>query len=149
MFGLGFWEVVVIVVVALLFVGPDRLPNFFRALGRATREFQRASKELRENLSLDEPPPPLRRYPPRKPPVTDVRAEPALGDLPRLPSREVELPKPPPAEWPEALPIPAETKPSEPFDAPASSPEPTSTPPEPRASASGPTPPTAKNGEET
>ena len=77
MFGLGFWELVVIAVVALLFVGPDKLPNFFRALGRATREFQRASRELRENLSLDEPPP-TRKPPVRRPP-TDVPAQPAGG----------------------------------------------------------------------
>jgi TatA/E family protein of Tat protein translocase len=136
MFGLGFWELVVIAVVALLFIGPDKMPNFFRALGRATREFQRASRELRENLSLDEPPAPLRRYPPRKPPPTDVHAEPALGDLPRPPSRQVELPKKVPDQWPEALPIPAESKPSEPFDTPAPVPVPAPVP----APAPAPTP---------
>ena len=153
MFGLGFWELVVIAVVALLFIGPDKMPNFFRALGRATREFQRASKELRENLSLDEPAPPPRRVPLRKPPVTDVHAVPALGDLPRPPSRQIELPKKVPDPWPEALPLPAESKPSEPFDTPAPAPVPVpapgsvpsaAAPAEPRASASGQPTPTKK-----
>jgi len=116
MFGLGFWELVVIAVVALLFVGPERLPRFFRALGRATREFQRASRELRENLSIDEPPP---RPSPHRPPPIDVRAEPAPGGR-KPPSRAVERADGLADEWPAAPPIAAESKPSEPFDDPAS-----------------------------
>jgi len=116
MFGLGFWELVVIAVVALLFVGPDRLPRLFRALGRATREFQRASRELRENLSLDEPPP---RRPVHRPPPVDVRVEPVPGGK-KPPSRGVERPDALADEWPTAPPIAAESKPSEPFGAPAS-----------------------------
>jgi len=92
-FGLGFWEMVVIAVVALLFLGPDKLPNFFRALGRATREFQRASHELRQNLSIDEPPPPPK--PPIGRPPVDVPAAPAGAPAP--PAR-----KDPPQPWPTA-----------------------------------------------
>jgi TatA/E family protein of Tat protein translocase len=111
MFGLGFWELVVIAVVALLFIGPDKLPRFFRALGRATREFQRASRELRENLSIDEPPPHKPPPRPQRPPV-DLRAE---SSEPRSPSRVVETPRPPPDEWPAAPEGQAESKPAEPF----------------------------------
>jgi sec-independent protein translocase protein TatB len=73
MFGLGFWELVIIAVVALMFIGPDRLPVFFRAFGRATREFQKASRELREQLSIDEElkrpgPAPAKHRPPPIPP---------------------------------------------------------------------------------
>jgi sec-independent protein translocase protein TatB len=78
MFGLGFWEVVVIAVVALLFIGPDKMPNFFRALGRATREFQRASRELRANLEMgDLPVRPDKPAPKRPPPprAVDVPTE--------------------------------------------------------------------------
>jgi sec-independent protein translocase protein TatB len=112
MFGLGFWEIVVIAVVALLFIGPDRLPKFFRALGRATREFQRASKELRENLSIDEPPP--RRPAPRpQRPQVDLRAE---SSEPHPTSRVLEMPRLPRDEWPDAPAAKAESKPGEPFD---------------------------------
>jgi len=92
-FGLGFWELVVIAVVALLFIGPDKLPNFFRALGRATREFQRASHELRQNLSIEEPPP-APKPPIRRPPV----------DVPVSPAGEPGPPpgKAPPQPWPTA-----------------------------------------------
>jgi TatA/E family protein of Tat protein translocase len=84
MFGLGFWELVVIIVAALLFIGPEKLPNFFRALGRATREFQRASRELRENLSLDEEPP-RRPPPPPRPPSGSADLPPAADSPPKDP----------------------------------------------------------------
>ncbi len=82
MFGLGLWELVVIAVVALLFIGPEKLPNLFRALGRATREFQRASQELRENLSIEEPPayPPVYGPAPPAPPVAPAALPPNTSD---------------------------------------------------------------------
>ncbi|OGR07156.1 MAG: hypothetical protein A2341_03410 [Deltaproteobacteria bacterium RIFOXYB12_FULL_58_9] len=50
MFGLGIWEVVVILAVALIVMGPRRLPDAAKQLGRALREFRRATNELRYNL---------------------------------------------------------------------------------------------------
>jgi TatA/E family protein of Tat protein translocase len=78
MFGIGIWELVVIAVVALLFIGPEQLPRFFRALGRATREFQRASRELREQLTIEGFDGPVTPTPPRRPapPAIDVPAAP-------------------------------------------------------------------------
>ena len=52
MFGLGIWEIVVVVAVALIVLGPRRLPGMARQLGRALREFRRATNELR--YSIDE-----------------------------------------------------------------------------------------------
>ena len=54
MFGIGPMELVVIVVVALLVFGPQRLPEFARTLGKGLAEFRRASNELRQTLALDE-----------------------------------------------------------------------------------------------
>ena len=39
---LGWGELVVILVIVLLIVGPRRLPDIGRALGQAIREFQRS-----------------------------------------------------------------------------------------------------------
>ncbi len=56
-----FQELLVIFVVALLVVGPKRLPEIGRMLARAMRELRRASDEFRStietNLNLDAPAP--------------------------------------------------------------------------------------------
>ncbi len=51
-------ELLMILVVALLVLGPKRLPEIARSLGRGMAEFRRASNELRSSLTapLDEPP---------------------------------------------------------------------------------------------
>lgn len=54
MFGIGISELILIAVVALVVVGPKNLPTTLRAVGRAIREFQRASRELREQAGFDE-----------------------------------------------------------------------------------------------
>jgi Tat protein translocase TatB subunit len=51
MFGLGLTELVVILVVALLFLGPEKLPEVARTLGRGLRELRRASDDIRDTVS--------------------------------------------------------------------------------------------------
>ncbi len=63
MFGIGMTELMVILVIGLVVLGPRRLPEMARSLGRALGEFRRASADLRQHLSdpLEEPkikPPP-------------------------------------------------------------------------------------------
>jgi len=53
MFNIGPLELVVIFIVALLVIGPKRLPELARALGRAVGEFKRATAELRDNLDIN------------------------------------------------------------------------------------------------
>jgi TatA/E family protein of Tat protein translocase len=55
-FGIGMTELMVVLVVALLVLGPKRLPEIARSLGRGMAEFKRASNELRSSLtaSLEE-----------------------------------------------------------------------------------------------
>ena len=47
MFGIGFEHLIVILVVALLVVGPNKLPDVARALGRGFAEFKRTMDELK------------------------------------------------------------------------------------------------------
>ena len=56
-FGIGMPELLIILGVALLVLGPKRLPEIARTLGRGMAEFRRASNELRTSLvaPLDEP----------------------------------------------------------------------------------------------
>jgi Tat protein translocase TatB subunit len=56
MFGIGMTELLVILVIGLLVLGPKRLPELARSLGRGLAEFRRASTDLRrEFLAEDEP----------------------------------------------------------------------------------------------
>ena len=64
MFDIGFQEILLIGVLALLVFGPSKLPELGRMFGRAMREFRRASDEFRStvetNLHINDPDP----YPP-------------------------------------------------------------------------------------
>ena len=46
MFGIGFPELLVILVVALIVLGPKRIPDVARSLGRGLAEFRRATGEI-------------------------------------------------------------------------------------------------------
>jgi Tat protein translocase TatB subunit len=53
MFNIGPFELIVILLVALLVVGPARLPEMGRNVGRSLRELRRAQDEVRRSLELD------------------------------------------------------------------------------------------------
>jgi TatA/E family protein of Tat protein translocase len=53
MFDIGLQELVVIFVIALVVFGPKNLPQLGRALGRAMREFRRASDEFRSTIETN------------------------------------------------------------------------------------------------
>ncbi|HYK92274.1 MAG TPA: twin-arginine translocase TatA/TatE family subunit [Acidobacteriota bacterium] len=68
--GLGFQEMLVILVIALLVFGPGKLPEIGKSLGKGIAEFKKASKELaktwEESASeTNQDPPPTEE--PRKP----------------------------------------------------------------------------------
>ena len=73
MFGIGMPELLVILVVALVVLGPKRLPEIARSLGRGMAEFRRASNEFSRTISasIEEtpqpPPPPQQPTPPKAP----------------------------------------------------------------------------------
>jgi len=54
MFGLGMGELLVILVIALLFLGPKKLPEVATSLGKAIRSFRKATSDLSESLEVDE-----------------------------------------------------------------------------------------------
>jgi len=51
MFGIGFPELLLILGLALVVIGPKRLPDIARALGRGFSEFKRATDELKTTFS--------------------------------------------------------------------------------------------------
>jgi TatA/E family protein of Tat protein translocase len=53
MFGIGMPELILIAVVALIVLGPKKLPDLAKSLGRALREFKKATAELKETFQVD------------------------------------------------------------------------------------------------
>ena len=51
MFGLGFGEIVVIMVIALIFFGPDKLPEVARTLGKTVAELRRAMDDIKFEMA--------------------------------------------------------------------------------------------------
>lgn len=63
MFGIGFPELLLIMAIALIVLGPKRLPDIARALGRGFSEFKKATDELKNTFEEE-----TREYDLRRPP---------------------------------------------------------------------------------
>lgn len=50
MFGIGSTELMVILVVAIIVIGPTKLPKIARGVGKAFGEFKRASNDLKRTI---------------------------------------------------------------------------------------------------
>lgn len=100
-FGLGFGEIVIIAILALLLLGPDRLPEAAKALGKTLRDVRKATDDIKgqieTELYLDErkaakpalvPPVPAAPIGPAGPPP------PATSE--NVPGLEAALAEPPP-----------------------------------------------------
>ena len=95
MFGLGPTELIVILVLGLLVLGPERIPGVASSLGKAIRSFRRATRDLRDQIDLEDD---VRR------PFEDLRV--ALRDEPPPPppfmSPSIAPPLDPPVAAPDA-----------------------------------------------
>ena len=96
MFGLGFWEIAVIMLVALLVFGPSKLPGIARTLGKTVREFQHAAEGFKDAFNAG-----TREEQEPRPPDKQPLGSPAEA--------------PPPAIGPPAQAAPAEPAPSPPL----------------------------------
>ena len=53
MFGIGMPEMLLILAIALIVIGPKKLPDLAKSLGRAMREFKKATNEFKETMQID------------------------------------------------------------------------------------------------
>jgi len=82
MFGLSFIEIIIISVVALLVLGPERIPVVARSLGRALAELRRSVDEVKTEFNLHSfnRNDPFNLTQPRLPSQTGLKAEPLKQD---------------------------------------------------------------------
>ncbi|MCG8563530.1 MAG: twin-arginine translocase TatA/TatE family subunit [Desulfobacterales bacterium] len=53
MFGLGMPEILLILAIALIVIGPKKLPELAKTLGRAMGEFKRSAQDFKDSLDVD------------------------------------------------------------------------------------------------
>ena len=69
-------ELVIILVIALLVLGPGKLPDVGAALGKSIKEFRKASSDVQEAVKLDVDTSPLPSTPAAAAPTAPVAAPP-------------------------------------------------------------------------
>lgn len=50
MFGLGTGELVIVLILALIFIGPEKLPGMATKLGKAARQIRNAVDDIKDHL---------------------------------------------------------------------------------------------------
>ena len=108
---IGFMELLLVFVVALLVLGPEKLPSFAKKLGAGLREFRKASgeltKELKENVidPLEEAQQPLREA---MKPLDDLKSLENIGKAKPTQPKQTKAPEAVAAEAPAETDLPSE-----------------------------------------
>jgi len=100
-FNIGAPELIIILVIALLIIGPGKLPDVGSALGKSIREFRKASSDIQESVKVDtspvaappaSAPPALASEASAAAPVPNVIAEAAAPNVLSQPTAGVDSP---------------------------------------------------------
>ena len=54
MFGIGMPELLVVVGIAIIVVGPKKIPDLAKSLGKGFAEFKKATQEIKDQLEIDD-----------------------------------------------------------------------------------------------
>ncbi len=106
MFGLSFGEIVIIAVLALLLLGPERLPEAAKTLGKGLRELRKATDDLKDQVEREIYPDERKTKPSLVPPIPAAPVPGPAGpppgatpeNVPGLEAALAEPPTPAPAE---------------------------------------------------
>lgn len=99
MFGIGMQELVLVLLIALVVIGPRKLPEVARALGKGYAEFRRAFDDMKRSVE------------------TEVRTDEIRRTLLDLPPPAQPAPRKPPAPGEDPGPPPGPGAPGDPGDA--------------------------------
>jgi sec-independent protein translocase protein TatB len=102
MFGLSFGEILIIAVIALLLLGPEKLPEAAKTLGKGLREIRKATDDLKDQVekeiySDDRKPKPALVPPVAARPVPGPAGPPPPATQENVPGLEAALAEPPAA----------------------------------------------------
>jgi sec-independent protein translocase protein TatA len=87
-------ELIIILVIALLILGPGKLPDVGAALGKSIKEFRKASSDLSDSVKVDTsplpatPPAPAATPAAPAPPAAPVATAPTTGETPAAASEQ-------------------------------------------------------------
>jgi TatA/E family protein of Tat protein translocase len=86
-FNIGPGELIIILIIALVVLGPGKLPDVASSLGKSVREFRKAATDLQDATKLDAPAPaaPVAQAPVAEAPVSAPNA-PAVAPDPAPPA---------------------------------------------------------------
>jgi TatA/E family protein of Tat protein translocase len=71
-FNIGPGELILFLIIALVVLGPGKLPDVAQSLGKSVREFRKAATDISDAGKLDVPPPSAQATPPTPPLATPL-----------------------------------------------------------------------------
>jgi TatA/E family protein of Tat protein translocase len=92
---IGAPELIIILVIALLILGPGKLPEVGASLGKTIREFRKASTDIQDSVKIDTSPLPPSQQAPQAPSQAPVA--PAVAPVGPVTPVETPAAEPPPA----------------------------------------------------
>ena len=90
--GIGIWEILIILIVVLIVLGPRRLPEIARTLGKAVRAMKKASTDFTATITREVEE--VKNEPPSQPKETKTEEAPSAINKASTPGRDDQSTKP-------------------------------------------------------
>ena len=92
MFGLGFWEISVILVIALVVLGPKKLPEMAKSLGKGIREFRSATEDFKSAIDTEMSRPSPKALPQAPTPAAAAAVDEVIAEIEPTPKTTASAP---------------------------------------------------------